>query len=461
MVVANRLPVQQVVGPDGGVQWRASPGGLVSAVEPVMAGEGGVWIGWTGASGEPPAHFAPPSDDDTLARSALQAVALSEQEKQLYYDGFCNGTIWPLYHDAIERPEFHREWWQTYVAVNRRFAGRAADAAGPGATVWVHDYQLQLVPRFLRELRPDVRIGFFLHIPFPPQELFMRLPWRREVIEGLLGADLVGFQVPVGAQNFIQLANRLAGAVGEGEELHWRDRTVRVGAFPVSIDRERFERLADRPEVRQRTLSLRRRLGSPRTVLLGVDRLDYTKGIDIRLRAFSELLSERSLHASDSVLVQVAVPSREEVGGYAQVRERVERMVGEINGNYGQVGLPAVHYLHRDLPQRELVALYRAADVMLVTPFRDGLNLVAKEYVATRLDDTGVLVLSEFAGAARELSQALLVNPYDLDGMKEAIRRSVTMPADEAARRMQALRRQVAEHDVHAWARSFLAALEG
>jgi trehalose 6-phosphate synthase len=445
VVVANRLPVHRVAGDDGEeAAWETSPGGLVSALVPMLLGRKVAWIGWTGDPCEP----EPPFSHEGMT---LVPVEMSEAEISSFYTGFSNGTLWPLYHDAIQPSEFHREWWRAYQTVNHRFAHYAAAVAGHGATVWVHDYQLQLVPAMLRSLRPDLRIGFFLHIPYPPQELFMRLPWRYQLIEGMLGADVVGFQVPVAAQNFGVLARRLVAARGSLPLLSLRGRQIRVGAFPISIDLERMEEIAGRPEVVAEAEALRSRLGSPRVVLLGVDRLDYTKGIEARLRAYRELLQDGLIEAGDCVLVQIAVPSRADVPAYGDERERIERLVGEINGDFGDVGRPAVHYIHRGSSTEELVALYRAADVMLVTPYRDGMNLVAKEYVAARLDDTGTLVLSEFAGAARELSGAVLVNPHDTASVKEAIVAAIRTSEHEARRRMRANRRAVARWTVHDW----------
>jgi trehalose 6-phosphate synthase len=332
----------------------------------------------------------------------------------------------------------------------------------------VQDYQLQLVPKMLRELRPDLTIGFFLHIPFPPIELFMQMPWRTAIIEGLLGADLVGFQLPGGAQNFLILARRLVGAttsrgsVGVRSrfgEVEYGSRVVRVGAFPISIDSAELDRKGHQRSIRQRAREIRSELGNPRKILLGVDRLDYTKGIDVRLQAFSELLAEGRAKRDDTVFVQLATPSRERVESYIELREDIEQRVGRINGEYGEVGHPVVHYLHRPAPRDELIAFYVASDVMLVTPLRDGMNLVAKEYVACRSDLGGALVLSEFTGAADELRQAYLVNPHDLDGVKDAIEAAMNQTPEEGRRRMRALRRQVLIHDVDRWARSFLDAL--
>ena len=458
VVVANRLPVDyDPSADDGRGGWRRSPGGLVTALEPVLRAVGGAWVGWPGA---PDVAFDPFTEDGIT----LHPVSLTEGEVAGYYEGFSNATLWPLYHDAIVAPAYDRTWWRTYVAVNRRFAEAAADAAAPGATVWVHDYQLQLVPKMLRDLRPDLKIGFFLHIPFPPTELFLQLPWRTAVVEGLLGADLVGFHLPGGARNFLFLAQRLLGLHTSAHSdldscvgtVDVGDRRVQVGAFPISIDSAHFAEHVRSPHIRERAAQVREELGNPETLLLGVDRLDYTKGIDIRLEALHELLDEGTLDPEKVVMVQLATPSRERVSAYAQLREDIERKVGHLNGEYGQLGRPVVHYLHRPVDRDELMALYSAADVMLVTPLRDGMNLVAKEYIACRTDGTGALVLSEFTGAASELRRAHLVNPHDLDAVKRAIVIAATEEPATAARRMQSLRTQVLHHDVDRWANAFL-----
>jgi trehalose 6-phosphate synthase len=460
-VVANRLPIDMERLPDGTTTWKRSPGGLVTALEPLLRRRRGAWIGWPGI---PDAGEEPIEQDDMK----LCPVDLSAQDVAEYYEGFSNATLWPLYHDVIVKPIYHREWWDFYVDVNRRFAEATAKVAAKGATVWVQDYQLQLVPKMLREMRPDLIIGFFLHIPFPPVELFMQMPWRTEIVEGLLGADLVGFHLPGGAQNFLILARRLVGAntsrgnVGVRSrfgEIEMGGRTVRVGAFPISIDSTSLDQQARSRAVRQRAAEIRAELGHPRKIMLGVDRLDYTKGIDVRLQAFSELLEENRAKRDDTVLVQLATPSRERVESYIAMREDIERQVGHINGEYAEVGHPIVHYLHRPIPRDELVAFFVAADVMLVTPLRDGMNLVAKEYVACRSDLGGALVLSEFTGAAAELRQAYLANPHHLEGVKDAIEAALNQTPEEGRRRMRALRRQVLAHDVDLWARSFLDAL--
>jgi trehalose 6-phosphate synthase len=456
VVVASRLPVDRVEGQDGEASWRPSPGGLVTALEPVLRKADGVWIGWSGDAGRAPEAFEANGLD-------LVGIGLSAEQVRDYYEGFCNATLWPLYHDVIASPVFQRRWWEAYVAVNRSFAAAAAAEAAPGATVWVHDYQLQLVPQMLREQRADVHIGFFSHIPFPGYEIFAQLPWRRQVVEGMLGADLLGFQRRDDATNFLRACRRAAGLLTRGHVIQVRGtdgvREAQASAFPISIDSAAMEGIARRDEVRKRAADIRLALGQPEVLLLGVDRLDYTKGILHRLNAYGELLSDGRL-GSQVALVQVASPSRERVEAYRALRGEVELTVSRINGEHAEVGSPPVHYLHQSYPREELAALYLAADVMLVTPLRDGMNLVAKEYIACRYEDNGALVLSEFTGAADELAGAFLVNPHDIDGLQDAILRATAVSPAEARRRMRSMRRQVREHDVAHWAASFLGMLK-
>jgi alpha,alpha-trehalose-phosphate synthase [UDP-forming] len=469
VVVATGLPVDRFQASGGAVEWRRNLGGLVSALEPVMRNAAEIWVGSSG--------------EDTIGPDPLEAdglrllpVGLSAQEIHDFQEGFCNATLWPLYHDVIAPPQFHRVWWDAYIRVNQHFARTAAQCAAFGASVWIHDYQLQLVPEMLRALRPDLRIGFFNHIPFPGYEIFAQVPWRRQIVRGLLGADLLGFQRKSDATNFLRACRRAAGlttssagrvrvppseaAMADPDTDPSAGRLVRTGRFPISIDAASFAELAGRADVQARAKAIRAALGNPKIVLLGIDRLDYTKGILHRLRAYAEVLADHQLSAPEAVLVQVASPSRERMEQYQQLRGEIEVTVGRINGDHSQLGRPAVHYLHQSYPKEELTALYLAADVMLVTSLRDGMNLEAKEYVACRRDDTGALVLSEFAGAADDLTQALLVNPHDIDGLKRTIVRATQISPAEARRRMRPMRRQVQQHDVAEWATSFLTALQ-
>lgn len=453
VIVSNRLPVRRVMRRDGAQSWQLSPGGLVSALQPIFARRGGTWVGWLG--------------DATTARERsidhdsmhLQPVSISTAELADYYDGFCNRSIWPLYHDSLRLPAYRREWWDAYVRLNRRFADAAIAQAGSDDVIWVHDYQLQLVPGMIRARVPNARIGFYLHIPFPPLELMAQLPWRRELLEGLLGADLIGFQTRDAARNFQRAARHLAMARPgiRHSSLSWNRRSVELGVFPISIDVERFEELARNPEVRADAERIRAAAGG-RKLLLGVDRLDYTKGVDHRLEAFAALLA-RGRGAEELAMIQIAVPTRHRVPEYATLARRIEQMAARINEEFGGGEREPVQWIAENLPPHALVAHYLAADVLVVTPLRDGMNLVAKEFVASRLDHSGRLVLSEFAGAAQGLRHAVLVNPHDLESLANAMERAVSMDPAEAGWRMRVMREYVRRHDVDAWADAFLRTL--
>ncbi len=448
VVVSNRLPVSRDEEED---RWVTSSGGLVSALVPILRERDGVWIGWTGAP-----DFAPPPFAHDGMR--LDPVPLDQDEMDRYYLGFCNNTLWPLYHNAIRTPQYHRRWWYPYRLINERFAHEAAQVLTPSGLAWVHDYQLQLVPQFLREHRPDATIGFFLHIPFPPVELFAYLPWRESVLVGLLGADVLAFQTQQSVNNFRDAALRYSPAREAGDDLDYEGRRVTLQWAPISIDTELFDRTARR--VSGQAEQLRKQFSPVRRILLSVDRLDYTKGIDHRLRAIQTFHERHGEDAANTVFLQIAVPSREELIQYAEQRERVERLVGQINGEYGRPGYTPVVYMYRHVEFEELVTAYAAADIMLVTPLCDGMNLVAKEYVASRTSDDGILVLSEFAGAASELTEAILINPLNLDELAETLRRTVHTSPGEAATRMRALRYTVRRNDVYRWSRACIGALE-
>lgn len=449
VVIANRLPIAY----DGETgEWSPSPGGLVSALTPILQQTRGSWVGWSGIADQ---RFDPFTHSDINQ----VPVPLTRVEYEDFYVGFCNGTLWPLYHDSVRAPQFHRHWWRPYEAVNRRFAETAAETLDPDDVAWVQDYQLQLVPQMIRDLAPVHRIGFYLHIPFPPVELFAKLPWRRQVLEGLLGADVLAFQSRSSRTNFSVAARRLAGATGSSSRLEWDGRAVILQVVPIGIDTSVFHELAMSEETARHAAEIRSQLGDPEVVILGVDRLDYTKGIDFRMRALQTLFEHRPALIGKVTFVQIAVPSREDVDEYQQIRADIEGLVGRINGDFAEVGRPPIHYLYRSVPIEELVAYYRAADVMFVTPLRDGMNLVAKEYVATRFDETGALILSEFAGAAEELTQAYLVNPYDLEAMARTLADAIETASVRGNKRMRALRRSVGSHDVFWWAEECLGAL--
>ena len=454
ILVSNRLPVQVQL-ERGQLDVRSSSGGLASALGGVHEDGESLWVGW-------PGDVSRLDDRQRLALAQrlcaqrIVPVALSAAEIARYYDGFSSGVLWPLCHYLLDtvRVDAARDF-ATYEVVNRRFADAVAAEWRPGDLVWIHDYQLFLVPAMLRQRIPEARIGFFLHIPFPSSEVLRTLPWRDVILRGMLGADVVGLQTDTYAFHFGYATAQLLGLEPGTDAVKYEDRTVRFGSWPIGIDAAHYEALAREPEVVAAAARLREDAGG-RTFVLGVDRLDYTKGVPRRLLAIERLLERSPAARLRMHFTQLAVPTRERVDAYARHRSEVQELVGHIDGQYGTATRAPVHLMHRSVSPRELAALYRAADVMLVTPLRDGMNLVAKEYVASRYDDRGVLVLSELAGAADELQEALLVNPYDLDGVAAAIQRAMQMPLDEQATRMRILRARVRRGDVHAWARRFL-----
>jgi trehalose 6-phosphate synthase/phosphatase len=455
LIVSNRLPVT-VHASAAGVEVVRSTGGLATGMRGPHERLGGLWIGWpgdlTGVDGAARAEV-----ERRLEALRLVPVELSADEVARYYESYSNGVLWPLFHYAIARLPPEVRDFDAYEAVNARFADAVVARWEPGDLVWVHDYQLMLVPRMLRERIPDARIGFFLHIPFPSSEVFRILPQRERVLEGLLGADLIGFHAPSFVRHFASAALRLAGASTEVDRIRHQGRDVAVGVFPMGVDAARLGEVAASPEVEALVRS-HRKYGA--RLLVGVDRLDYTKGISRRLLAYEALLRAHPELRERVRLVQVAVPSRENVGAYRELREEVDALVGRIHGEHATPSWSPIHYLHRALSQPEIVALYRAADAVVVTPLRDGMNLVAKEFVASRVDGDGVLVLSEFAGAAQELSEAIHVNPYDVERTAEALQRALEMPEEERRTRMAVLRQRVLAYDVHGWARAFVARLE-
>jgi trehalose 6-phosphate synthase/phosphatase len=456
LIVANRLPIT-VRASEAGVEVQKSSGGLATGLLRPHEQSGGLWIGWSGASDQL-TESQQAELDQQLAAMRLVAVPLSADQITRYYEGFSNGVLWPLFHYLLEQVPLHVRDWEPYAEVNQRFADVVAQHYQPGDLIWVHDYQLLLLPQLLRQRLPDARIGFFLHIPFPSEELFRTLPERDLLLRGLLGADLVGFHTPTYLRHFAASLTQILGLTVDIDRVQLTDREVRLGVFPMGIDAETFIALAEDPAVQAEAKALRG--DGTVKLLVGVDRLDYTKGIPRRLLSYEKMLQTHPDLRGRVRLVQVAVPSRTGVGAYQEFRSLVDGLVGRINGDFATPSWVPVHYIFRGLSERELVALYRAADVMLVTPLRDGMNLVAKEFVASRTDGDGVLVLSEFAGASWELPEAIQVNPYDVEGTAESCYRALMMGADERRTRLEPLRARVQAYDVHRWAATFLEQLE-
>jgi trehalose 6-phosphate synthase/phosphatase len=457
LIVSNRLPVTVQESADG-VEVVPSAGGLASGLRGYYESALATWIGWPGPMSSESSDSNRRSLEAQLRAHNLKLVELDQRDIEDYYDGFSNEVVWPLFHYLLDRLPLRAQNWDAYRRVNQRFADAIVDVMQPGDLVWVHDYHLMLVPGLVRERRPDARIGHFLHIPFPAPEVFRILPWRRELLMGMLGADLVGFHTPSYARHFASAVRAQCGLDASHDAVRVDGRTVRIGHFPMGPDVAQFERLAQDPTVREETARLREE-SRGRFLFLGVDRLDYTKGIPRRLLAFERLL-QRDPSLRDKVrLIQLAVPSRSGVREYADFRKQVDELVGRINGAMGTLDSVPIHYLHQTVTPEQLSALYCAADAMLVTPLRDGMNLVAKEYIASRADEDGVLLLSEFAGAAEELGEAVVVNPYDENGMADSMAHAMAMGPAERRARMGALRRRVLSRPVDDWARRFLAAM--
>jgi trehalose 6-phosphate synthase/phosphatase len=454
LIVANRLPITARAGEDG-FQLVASVGGLATGLAATHADGQGLWIGWPGPTPADPSERA--RLDAECAARRLVPVPLEGPLQRDFYEGFANGVLWPLLHYRDDQIPLVLEGWEAYQQANACFADVVAREYRRGDLVWIHDYQLMLLPGLLRARIPRARIGFFLHVPFPSIELLRLLPMRDALVRGMLGADVIGFHTDGYRRHFLSAARAFGKAVRRRLGLDVGDRTVRVGVFPMGVDAAQFDALARSPEVQREALALGAQPAE--RLLVGIDRMDYTKGIARRLVAFERLLERHAELHGHIRLVQVAVPSREGVGAYQQMRSQLDELIGRIHGAFATATWSPIHYLYRALDRAQLVALYAAADVMLVTPMRDGMNLVAKEFVASRADERGVLVLSELAGASAQLDGALTVNPYDVDGTADMISRALGMPVEEQGRRMRRMRLQVQAHDVAWWAGNFLEAL--
>jgi len=457
LIVSNRLPVTVKL-ERGEIAITKSAGGLATGLRGPHEHNDSLWIGWPGDVTRFDATTRA-RIDQKLAQLKSVPVHLTQAEITRYYEGFSNGVLWPLFHYSTDRVQGDA-WsnWKVYESVNQRFAAAVAEQYRPGNLVWVHDYQLALVPQMLRRLIPDALIGFFLHIPFPSSEVFRILPWRTQILEGMLGANLIGFHTYSYLSHFSRAVLHILRLQMHSGKLQYGDREVRVGIFPMGVDAAEFSRIADEPDVLEEARTILEKSGN-RKLLVGVDRLDYTKGLSRRMLAIERLFELEPSLRRKVRMIQIVVPSRTKVESYQESRRELDEIVGRINGEFATVNSVPIHYLYRSIDTRQLVALYRAADVMLVTPLRDGMNLVAKEFVASRVDDDGVLVLSEFAGAAAELAEALHVNPYDLDRVAQQIKRALTMPRDERQARMRALRHRVRAYDSYRWSDQFIAEL--
>lgn len=457
IIVSNRLPVKVVKGREDKLEYHPSEGGLATGLSSVYKQGDNLWIGWPGI------YFKSKAKQEE-AREALEAknmlpVFLTQEEITLYYEGFSNETLWPNFHYFNQFALYKRSYWEAYERVNKKFANELVKVLSPNDKVWVHDYQLMLVPELIRKERPDVSIGFFLHIPFPSFEVFRLLPWRRELLDGVLGADLVGFHTYDDMRHFLSAVSRICYISNHHGQIQKDRRTIATDSFPIGIDYDKYATQAAHPDTLSREVGYRTSLGNQQ-LMLSIDRLDYSKGIPARLEIFDIFLERYPEYQGKVSLMMVVVPSRDQVEKYKHLKEEVDLLVGRINGKYGTVNWTPIHYFYRSFPLEDLSAFYRMANVALVTPMRDGMNLVCKEYIASKLDQKGVLVLSEMAGASKELSDALIVNPNDKLQVVEAIHEALTMSEEEQVRHMSIMQKTLKKFNIHHWVKLFLGKLD-
>ncbi|MFT3741367.1 MAG: bifunctional alpha,alpha-trehalose-phosphate synthase (UDP-forming)/trehalose-phosphatase [Gammaproteobacteria bacterium] len=451
VIVSNRLPITVSKTPAGKLLIKQSSGGLVAGLGEIHQGSKALWIGHSGVFPSDPGYSNLKAQ---LTEQRLISVDLSEAEYEAYYNGACNSTIWPLFHYFPETAQFKSESWQAYQAVNQKFAETVLANIKPTDQVWVHDYQLMLLPGLLREAMPNLSIAYFHHIPFPSSEVFCIMRSRIEVLKGLLGADIIGFHTYDYLRHFLVSVTRLLGCSSYLNEIHYRHRRIRLIAEPLGVDVRMIQQQKE-PNHKASSSKLMTKLND-QIVMLGIDRLDYTKGIPERLFAFKQFLKKHPEFVGKVTLIQICVPSRIDLSSYKKIRAQVERLVGEINGEFGSPTYTPIHYLYRSFPPEDIIRFYKLAHIALVTPLRDGLNLVCKEYVAARSDKDGIVILSEMAGAAAEMGEAILVNPYDIDSVVQAIYQAVTMPPEERKNRMEKLRKRIIQFDNLVWMRSFM-----
>lgn len=468
IIISNRLPVQLQIS-NGSINAIPSIGGLATGMKSVHSGGDSLWIGWSGLTDEEIPKELTAKIDKALAEHGTSKVNLNEEEVNRFYFGFSNRTIWPLFHYFLEYAEFELDSWLTYKSVNQKFADAIIAKAGEDDTIWIHDYQLMLVPKMVREKRPNLSIGFFLHIPFPSYEIFRTLPWREEVLEGLLGSDLIGFHTYDYERHFLSSVRRLLGVEVSFNDIYVDNRLVKADSFPMGIDYKKFSDAAKTHQQNseaqqsdlQRRLDLHKKSSPDAKLIVSIDRLDYSKGIAKRLHAFKYFLDKYPEYKEKIRLIILAVPSRSNVPQYQLLKKEIDELVGRINGELATVSWTPIWYFYRSLPFENLIDLYTSSDIAWLTPIRDGMNLVAKEYIATRTDKTGVLILSEMAGSANEMNEALLINPNNFEQIADALFIAINMPELEQQRRNTILQKRLERYNVEKWANDFMNSLQG
>ena len=457
IIVSNRLPLKIEKDKDGELHYKTSEGGLATGLGSVYKEGGNIWLGWPGTDIK--SKELKQQVTERLKQENMKPVFLNKEEIELYYEGFSNETLWPIFHYFSQYVVYDNSYWDSYQRVNRKFADAIVKAAQPDDVIWVHDYQLLLVPGMVREKLPNVHIGFFQHIPFPSYEIFRLLPWRKELLEGMLGSDLIGFHTYDDMRHFLSSVNRIAFLSNIHGEIQVEGRKVAVDSFPMGIDYDKYHECAASPATLRREKEYRENLGNIQ-LMLSIDRLDYSKGIPSRLRAFDAFLDKYKEYKGKVSLVMIVVPSRDTVEKYQDLKEEVDELVGRINGKHGTMNWTPIQYFYRSFPLEDLSAFYKMADVALVTPMRDGMNLVAKEFIASKHAGTGVLILSEMAGASKELSDAIIINPNDQTQIVEAIYRALNMPEEEQEMHIKIMQNTIKKFNIHHWVNLFMGRLK-
>ncbi|WP_178987967.1 bifunctional alpha,alpha-trehalose-phosphate synthase (UDP-forming)/trehalose-phosphatase [Winogradskyella schleiferi] len=464
IIVSNRLPLQVSIH-DNTLEVTPSVGGLATGMKSVHAEGNGIWVGW---SGIPENELSPELSEEVqhkIQKEKCVSVPLTSEDIEEYYEGFSNRALWPLFHYFMEYTDFEQNEWEAYKRVNEKFAEVVVENLNDGDTVWVHDYQLLLLPQLIKDKKPNITIGFFLHIPFPSYEIFRTFPWREEILTGMLGADLLGFHTYDYERHFLSSVKRILRLEVNFNVINFDDRIVKVDSFPMGIDYEKFYNAAlkqhsDTYEKSELKTRLEEHLTDDKKLILSIDRMDYTKGIPNRIKAFEYFLDTYPQYKEKVRLVMLAVPSRTNVPQYQKLKRDTDELVGRVNGKFATVSWTPVWYFYRSMPFENLIDLYISSDVALITPIRDGMNLVAKEYIATRTQGNGVLILSEMAGASKEMNEALLINPNSYEDFAASLHKALTMPLKEQETRINWLQKRLKRYDVEKWATEFLKALD-
>ncbi len=456
IIISNRVPFNISI-THKGVKYKKSVGGLVTAMDPLISKRGGLWIGWSGLTGESK-HIDEKIEIKNESSYELKLIDLTKNDIEKFYHGFTNRTIWPLFHGFVYHAFFDIECWKSFKKVNHKFARETLSEVDDTDIIWIHDYHLMLLPQQLRNAKDNLKLLFFLHIPFPNYEVFRVLPWSKEILEGMLGSDLVGFQTKRDGTNFLDSCSELLklDVDYEKSEVSLNGRTVAVRSFPISIDYNSFNKIANQTKTINFANKLRR-LNKDVKLIISVERLDYTKGIRERLHAIERFFEKYPEYRTKVIFIQISVPSRTKVKEYIGLKREIDELVGCINGKYTDQMWSPILYIYKTIPQKELVAYYQAADICLVTPLRDGMNLVTKEYVSSKIDDKGVMILSRFAGAASEMQDySIMINPFNIEDIADGIYKALNMSQEEQKKNISALKAKVRKNDVFAWANSFL-----